>query len=347
MGTNKPLRFAVIGTGLMGSLFCRILRHRTDVTLQAIADLSPVHLEKALVAGDAKHAYADFRDMLADQHLDAVIVATPDDAHLEPCLAVLAAGAHLFVEKPLARTSGDADAIVGAAQEANRILAVGHTLRFDTAYGFARGLVQSGQLGRVVHIYARRNASLDDGFPGNRAQSVDPMNAAVLPSLAHYLVVHDVDAVHWITGVEHRVRGTLLPARFSPGLALLTLAEASDGSAAVFESSWIRPAGPSGHTAQMLEVVGTDGMVEIIGGRAVHYWRNGSYEHPQVGDYGFTEAGLYGDEIEDFVTAVRENRPPLCSGADGAYAVRVADAVLAASSQTSYPDYAPLANPTA
>jgi UDP-N-acetylglucosamine 3-dehydrogenase len=335
---GEPLRFAVIGTGTMGSLRLRILGQRTDVTLEAIADVSPERLEKARQPSGAEQAYTDFRKMFAAQRFDAVVVATPDEAHLEPCLAALKAGAHLFVEKPLARTADDADAIVAAAQAAGRVLAVGHTLRFDTAYVFARDLVLSGKLGRIVHGYARRNGSLDDGWPGDRdrVQGVDPTTPLKRSSLAHYLMIHDIDVVHWITGIQHsRVRGARLPTDLSLGLGgVVALTEGPDGSAVVFESSWVRPAGPSNRTSIMLEIIGTEGMVEIIGGQAVHYWRNGEYEHPRVASYSFSEPSVYGDEIEDFVQAIRNNRAPLCPGRDGAYAVRVADAILAASADT-------------
>jgi myo-inositol 2-dehydrogenase/D-chiro-inositol 1-dehydrogenase len=313
----------------MGGLFSRIIGRRADCQLEAVADLSADSLASLQSDLPATAAYQDFRDMLAKHEFDAVVVATTDDAHLDPCLAALEAGAHLFVEKPLAHTAETAEAIVTAAADAEKVLAVGHTLRFDASYAFARERVQSGAIGRLIQVYARRNASLADGWPGDRRPVTDPKFPLKPPSLAHYLTVHDIDAVHWVTGVKHSLlKGASMPAGFSPGLGVLALLEAADGSAAMFESSYARTPGVSARTATMLEVIGTDGMVELIGGKAIHYSAQGEAANEVNTDGSMSETGIYATEIDDFIRAITTDGSPLCAGEDAAYAVRTADAIL-------------------
>ncbi|MBL9105211.1 MAG: Gfo/Idh/MocA family oxidoreductase [Myxococcales bacterium] len=94
----------------------------------------------------------DLEAMLADPALDAVVIATPDRLHAPQALAALAAGKHVFVEKPLATSVADAEAVRAAAVARDRKLAVGYHLRWHAGLRALRERVRAGDLGRVLHL---------------------------------------------------------------------------------------------------------------------------------------------------------------------------------------------------
>jgi predicted dehydrogenase len=117
--------------------------------------------------GDKRRAYvqenypdsavtADWHEPLADPEVDAVVVATPASTHFELARAFLAAGKHVFVEKPLAMTTTEADALVALAAAGDRVLMVGHTFLYNAAVRHIKGLLDSGDLGQVYYVYSQR-----------------------------------------------------------------------------------------------------------------------------------------------------------------------------------------------
>jgi UDP-N-acetylglucosamine 3-dehydrogenase len=127
------LRVGVIGAGVMGERHARIYASLPDVELVAVCD-TRADIARALAKDLDATPYADFAELLRHPDVDAVSVCTPDDAHRAPCEAAAAAGKHVLVEKPLAMTVADAEAIITAATKTGVVLLVGHCLRFDPRY---------------------------------------------------------------------------------------------------------------------------------------------------------------------------------------------------------------------
>lgn len=97
-----------------------------------------------------------FNDLLQDKELDAIVVATPVRFHYEMAKAALLAGKHVFVEKPLARTVAEAEELVALAEKNGLILMVGHTFLFSPAVRRMKEIVDSGDIGEIQYISARR-----------------------------------------------------------------------------------------------------------------------------------------------------------------------------------------------
>jgi predicted dehydrogenase len=129
----RAVRVAVIGAGFMGERHARIYAGLPDVELVAICDVRESAAQELAERTGASAHYADFAELLRRDDLDAVSVCTPDALHREPCELALAGGRHVLVEKPIATTVVDAEAIVAAARRAGSALLVGHCLRFDPA----------------------------------------------------------------------------------------------------------------------------------------------------------------------------------------------------------------------
>src|SRR5205085_7866867 len=105
----------------------------------------------------AKKTFSDYHAMLADPELEAVSIVTMWDQHAAPTIAALQAGKHVFLEKPMASTIADCDAIVAAAHAARGSFMVGHICRFNPRYAAAKQAIAEGKIGRIISMYARRN----------------------------------------------------------------------------------------------------------------------------------------------------------------------------------------------
>ena len=102
-------------------------------------------------------AFGSYEEALADSRAGAVIVCTPHDRHLGDTLSALRAGKHVLVEKPIARTLEEADAMIDAARAADRVLMVAENFHFMPAFRYVRALIERGDLGalREIHLVAR------------------------------------------------------------------------------------------------------------------------------------------------------------------------------------------------
>ena len=152
----NPLRVAVIGAGYWGPNLIRNLNEAPGADPVAVADLSPERLDAIKKRFPAVRLTRDHTTLMRDPNIDAVCIATPVNTHRALVEEALAAGKHVFVEKPLAATSVDAEAMVRAAEKAGRTLMVGHTFVYNPAVVSVRGLIEKGELGRINYVDSQR-----------------------------------------------------------------------------------------------------------------------------------------------------------------------------------------------
>ena len=152
----NPLRVAVIGAGYWGPNLVRNLNEAPGAEPVAVADLSQERLESIHKRFPAVRITTDHTELFNDKNIDAVCIATPVNTHRKLVEQALAAGKHVFVEKPLAPTVSDSEAMVRAAEKAGRVLMVGHTFVYNPAVVTIRGLIESGELGRINYVDSQR-----------------------------------------------------------------------------------------------------------------------------------------------------------------------------------------------
>jgi predicted dehydrogenase len=319
----KRLRFGVIGMGHMGDIYTRVLADLPEAELAAVCDVVP---EKATEAaerlGVPGYAGTDFREMLA-QHpdLDGVAITTSDQYHLEPVLAALDAGITVCVEKPLAMTVADGQAMVDRAESTGVMLMVGHTLRFQPQFIEMRKAVRAGQIGQVLHFFARRN---------NPTFVRDRLAGRV--SVAFFLGIHDIDAMLWT--MDSPVVKAYAKARPGDGPAddtILSILTFADGTLAMVENCWGMPVVTGRPRRFQFDVVGTGGVLEVY----AHEQGIGVLT-PEAADFPNTAwlpdvhgrlGGVYKDQVTHFVDCVAKSRTPICTGAEALEAVRVVAAI--------------------
>ena len=152
LGANDRVRVGVIGTGRQGTNVMRGHQRLDDVEIAAICDVYAPNLAKAADVVPTAAKYADFRRILDDTSLDAVVIGTPD--HWHALLTVLAcqAGKDVYVEKPTSVAIAEGRAMVQAARKYHRIVQVGTQQRSQPHFQQAAGIVKSGALGDVTLV---------------------------------------------------------------------------------------------------------------------------------------------------------------------------------------------------
>src|SRR6266536_3167566 len=149
-GANDRVRVGLIGCGGRGMLVARLMREAPNVEFAAVCDLYPTHLARAKEwAGPSAKECKDFRRLLEQKDLDAVLIATPDHWHAIPTVLACQAGKDVYVEKPLAHNVKEGRAMVAAAHRHNRIVQMGTQQRSASHYAEVARIIQSGALGPV------------------------------------------------------------------------------------------------------------------------------------------------------------------------------------------------------
>ena len=143
-----PIRFGLIGYGLFGAHHGRAIANTAGAELRAIAVVSDESRAKAAESHPGVAVYADYRELLARDDIDAVSVAVPNRWHHEVGRAVLASERHLLLEKPMALTLADCDDLVKLAERHELVLAVGHELRVSSLWGGVKQLIAEGAIGQ-------------------------------------------------------------------------------------------------------------------------------------------------------------------------------------------------------
>jgi predicted dehydrogenase len=156
--SGRPVRIALIGTGGMGTAAHLAAFHESPYSaVAALCDVNQANLTSAASQYGVTATYADYRELLASEELDAVDVSTPNDVHAEISLAALARGCHVLCEKPLAMDRHEARAMAVAARDSGKKTAVNFTYRHVPAAAFIREIIQSGEIGDIYHVLATYN----------------------------------------------------------------------------------------------------------------------------------------------------------------------------------------------
>lgn len=145
----------LVGYGYWGANLARNLRAAGTTDLVAVADPDEERRDAALRDHAVKVA-ASLDDLLEDEAVEAVVLATPASMHADGAVRALEAGRHVLVEKPLAMTPDDADRVVETATRVGRTLMVGHTFLYSAPVARLREYVEQGELGPVRYLYSQR-----------------------------------------------------------------------------------------------------------------------------------------------------------------------------------------------
>lgn len=314
---------AVIGLGMMGERHAAIWSQLPTTHLVSVYDIVPDRA-KAVAATLGCEAAETLEAAVNRPDIHLVSVCTDDQRHVDPCLAAAAAGKHILVEKPLATTLEDCDAIIDGARRAGVKLMVGHVVRFDPRYVVAKQAIDNGAVGDPIQVYARRNNIVDSG-----------RRIAPRTSVALFLGVHDLDLMRWFVGSEvvkiYAESASKILADVAAEDSIMALLKYENGAVGCLETCWVMPKGIPCTLDARLEVIGTEGMVRVtVGDEGCTIVSQDRALRPDI-LYGpqmhGQQSGALRAQLEHFVDCILHDRAPLISPEDARVAVQTALAI--------------------
>lgn len=356
-----PLRAAFLGCGGIAEHYLSVYRDLDWVELVTCVDLDLDRAKRAAhTVGSATRATTDARDACADD-VDVVVINTPNHLHKEQTLAALAAGKHVLLQKPVAATLSEAEAIANAATQADqRSLISGLYLSYfdqPLMHDF-KAMVQSGWFGDIAHLYARLmhrgGLALSNQVQAGQANwraSLTQTGGGCFIQLA----VHYIHLFAWMMNSPVVRVMAMAKNQFCPGIEgediACAILEFENGALATLDMAW--------NTAgEQLSIHGTRGTAEYIGNQTLLLDSSVGEFHGVVNHFsmpsqlqGVAAPGMaatqqsskviapsLGDVANPFnqhrmfLEAVRDNRPAPVSIASGVVDLRVVDAVYQSAS---------------
>ena len=223
--------FAICGLGNIGKVHLENLLSLRGCQVAGIFDRNSEDTTFLAERFGVK-AYPDFEALLADRVVDAVVISTPTSSHRELASRTLAARKHLFIEKPLADTLEDAEAIAKEAGASQRVAQAGLCERFNPQYIEAKGAVSRGELGEVRYITSSRIGPYEFG---DASWPLGVLDTAV----------HNLDLILWISNLKPRAvfaQGTQIYQESSIFHAVTTSIQFENGGCASDQVIWMREA---------------------------------------------------------------------------------------------------------
>jgi predicted dehydrogenase len=338
----------LIGCGKVGQIHAAALHGLAEAELTAVCDVSA---ERAQTFADRYGArgYTDVDAMLRESKVEAVIIGTPHPLHAAPAVRAAAAGVHVLVEKPLAATLADCDAMLAAAKRAGVLLGVISQRRLYEPVRRMKEAIDAGKIGRpalgVFTMYSWREPAYYQSDPWRGKWDTEGGGVLVNQS------PHQLDLLRWFMGPVAEVSGYWAnvnhPAVEVDDTAVAVLRFQNGGLGAIVTSVAQKPGiytkvhihGTSGASVGVETDRGATfiaGMTAIAEPPLNDLWTIPGEEHLlpafQAEDRArFTQIDAtthyHRLQIQDFLRAIREGRPPLVTGEDGRAVVELFTAI--------------------
>jgi predicted dehydrogenase len=319
------VRVAVVGAGYWGPNFIRVLEELADSELLAVCDKDAAKLEKINNQYPLVNVTADFDSLVARDDLDAVIVATGSEAHYSVAKTCLERGKHVLVEKPISLRSAEAAELVDIARSRDRVLLVGHLLRYHSGVIKLKEYIDNETLGKVLYVYTTRV---------NLGKVRKEENA--MWSFA----THDIYVVMYLLGAVPEyvtASGQSYVRKGVHDVVFLTLHFPGDVMAHI-HVSWLDP-----HKIRKTTVVGDKKMAVLDDTAATEKLRiydKGIDYTPSYGDYGESLSIRIGDisipkldmkeplkvECQHFLDCIIKGDEPLTGGEQGQKVIQILEA---------------------
>jgi len=322
---SDPLRVAVVGLGYWGPNLLRNLVDLDDAEVVTMCDPREHRLDHWGRRYPAIERTPSYMDVLSDDRVDAVVIATPVSTHFQLAAQALRFGKHTFVEKPLAASSEEAEELVGLARRAGRVLMPGHTFLYSPPVVLVKEMIDRGDLGEIYFVSSSRvNLGLHQADV-SVVWDLGPHDFAIL----RYWLGESPESVSALS------RACVIPG--TPDVAFVNMRYAS-GTIAQIELAWLAPS-----KLRRTAIVGSERMVvyDDTSGEPVRVFDSGA-TLPDPASFGEYQLSYRtGDivsprvepvepiyrQMEDFCRAVRERVEPRSSAQLGLEVVETIEAV--------------------
>jgi len=247
------IRMGLIGAGTMGAMYARAYSQCKSSELVAICDINEKKVKSLARKFGVPRTYADYNEMLREEELDAVTVATPDFLHREPSIAAIRAGRDVLCEKPLAVTLRDCAAIRDAVRK--------HGVKFMTNFGnrhkskvyTIKQQIERGALGKIENVFIQLREPINKTRTLAWAEKTNP---------TFFLLSHCLDTVMYLLGsrpVEvyaRATRGVLSSQGLDTTDTVIAVMQFENGAVVNMDANWIMPEGFAPRIDFSLEIIG-------------------------------------------------------------------------------------------
>lgn len=331
---SRRVRVGVVGAGLHGEMHLEAFSVSERCDLTCICDLNADRARQMAEKYGCDWT-TDINELAAA--VDGATIATPDFAHLEPALALIGAGKHLLLEKPLTTDVAEGERLVAAAREAGVKLMVNFSNRWNPKFLAARAAMSNGRMGEFVMGYSRLSNTI--------SVPTGMLSWATQSGPEWFLFPHTIDVVRWVVGQEiARVyatgrKGTLSALGIDAFDAIQAVVHFENSGFVTFETCWIIPNSWPSVVDSTMTLFGTDGRMEIDQNDQGITVASDRFEtgapYGKYDRYG-TPEGFYLEGIRHFVDCLADDRDPVVTGEDG-LAVTRAIAAIRKSIATGFP----------
>jgi predicted dehydrogenase len=299
--TTKDLGIAVVGSGRIGTLRARLAAKHPAVRFVAVSDKDPANARKLADLAGANFHSADNDEVIAHPDVNAVFVSTPEGEHAAAVCKALELGKAVLVEKPLALSLNDAEAIINTLKRTNGTLRVGYSRRFKECFLRAKEQMVHGRLGRISGGLARVYNSRAQTFAILKR---DPHATPVLDVLTYY-----VDLMCWfldgnapVEVVARGQHGIFRDAGYSAHDVTWAIVTFADGAVVNFGISYALPANyPTQGQSDRVELLGADGTMIIDDDHMEHLiFSEKGIPHPYVPGHSINLAFLGSNTAGDW-----------------------------------------------
>jgi myo-inositol 2-dehydrogenase/D-chiro-inositol 1-dehydrogenase len=313
----------LVGSGFISAIHADALKRCQDAKLVAVASPTPGKAQAFANQHGFAHHFTDYRQLLAMDEVDLVVVGIPNDLHCEFTIAAAAAGKHIVLEKPMCLNLAEADQMIAACRKAKGKFMYAEELCFAPQYVRLKHLLDSGALGQPVLI---KQSEKHDGPHASHFWDVNRAGGGVTMDMG----CHAIEFFRWILGRPpirsvYAQMGTHVHGDKTRGddNAIIIL-EFANGVTAIAEESWTKLGGMDDRA----EVHGSKGVAfaDLLHGNAIETYSATGYDYAvekagstvgwsftiyeEIWNYGFVH------EMEHFVQCVKHDKQPIVTGED-------------------------------
>lgn len=257
----QQINVGVIGAGWVGGIRAQACARSAWVNELHIAEINPDRAAEVAAETGTASVTDDWRSFLNNDAIDAVIIAsTPESQRFPIVRAVLEAGKHVMIEKPIAPTPAEADEAIALADAGDLKLTVGYTRRFDPKYAYINKAIKTGVIGEPVTCLVSRNITREIGA---KIKGRSKMSPAAMGG------THSIDFLLWCLQPRRPVRvysqqaGKLFNQVSDTPDHQWIMVTMDDGTTITAGSGWVLPLGYPQYSQSWIEVIGTDGALTI------------------------------------------------------------------------------------
>jgi len=338
----RKVRIAVAGAGMIGLRHIEETQKSDSARLSAIVDPSPKAEEVA--KRENVRLYPSLEELFAKDKPDGVVLATPNQMHVEQGLQCIAAGVPVLVEKPIAHTLEEGKRLVEAAERANAKLLVGHHRPHSPILHKAVETVKSGVLGPIVGVIGSAVFYKPEGYyDGQNAWRKEPGGGPILLNMIHEVgnlraMVGEIVAVQAFSSNATRgfkVEDTVaINLRFANGaLGTFLLSDTAASPKSWEQTSQENKAYATYPEEDAYVIIGAKGSLAVPTMRLKFYERKEDrswYKPFKEQTIPLERADPLARQIDHFAAVIRGDAKPLVSGRDGLQNLRVTDAIVEA-----------------